>query len=68
MNTNTPAMAIKNDQKSNSIKKDVICLALVVIAVFVLHAFSKNTVDQLYKAKEKNSTAASAAPGRTPVF
>jgi hypothetical protein len=54
MNRNTPAETMK-DQKSKSVKKDAICLALVIAAVFILHAFSKNTADQLYKAKKDNT-------------
>lgn len=49
----TAASSMK--QKYGSVKKDAICLALVIAAVFVLHIFSRNTVDQMYKAKVKDN-------------
>ena len=55
MNNDTPAVALK---KNSSLKKDALCLVLVVIAVFILHIFSKNTVDQLYKTKVKDNPSA----------
>ena len=55
MTRNTFAAMVTKDPKSSSVKKDAICLALVIAAVFILHAFSKNTADQLYKAKKDNT-------------
>jgi hypothetical protein len=58
MSTNTTVAS--TNSKKNPLKKDAICLALVVIAVFILHAFSKSAVEQLYKTKEKANTAITA--------
>jgi len=68
MNTHTPAVPVKKDQKSSTFKKDVICLVLVVIAVFILHAFSRSAIEQLYKAKEKTDTGAGATTKNATVF
>jgi len=68
MNKNTPAAATGKEKKFSSLQKDAICLALVVMAVFALHLFSKSTVEQLYKAKEKDNAAASFPMHKTPVF
>ena len=68
MNKITPAADIKKDQKFSALQKDAICLALVVMAVFALHLFSKSTVEQLYKAKEKDNAAAVVPAYKTPVF
>ena len=53
--------------KTSSVKKDAICLALVITAVFILHIFSKNTVDQLYKSKIKDNATISLSPKKVPV-
>lgn len=66
MNTKIPVTPV-DGRKTTPFKKDAICLALVVIAVFILHAFSKSTVEQLYKTKEKNNTAI-VAPAPATVF
>lgn len=68
MSTNTPAASVKKEQKSSALKKDVICLALVVLAVFILHAFSKSAIEQLYKAKEKTNTGMSASTQSVSAF
>ena len=60
-------MMVSINQKGSSVKKDAICLALVVAAVFALHIFSKNTTDQLYKAK-KDNTAITAPASRKASF
>ena len=65
MNNNTSVTSAK---KSSSIKKDALCLALVVIAVFILHIFSKNTVDQMYKAKVKDNASITEPAKRVSVF
>ncbi|HEY4151347.1 MAG TPA: hypothetical protein VGM41_20555 [Chitinophagaceae bacterium] len=62
MSRNTTPATTTQHQKYSSVKKDAICLALVITAVFVLHIFSKNTVDQLYKAKVKDNAAVSQSP------
>jgi len=67
MSTNTTVVSPNIHPKRNPLKKDAICLALVVIAVFILHAFSKSAVEQLYKTKEKANTAVSA-PVKSAVF
>jgi len=66
MSRNTPVTAT-NRQKNSSIKKDAICLALVITAVFILHIFSKNTVDQLFKSKVKDNATISMSPKKVPV-
>jgi hypothetical protein len=68
MNKNKPAAAIRNEKHQSTLQKDAICLVLVVMAVFALHLFSKSTVEQLYKAKEKDNAAASFPTPKAPVF
>jgi hypothetical protein len=68
MSTNTPAATVKKEQKSSALKKDVICLALVVLAVFILHAFSRSAIEQLYKAKEKTNTGVGVSAQSVTVF
>ncbi len=57
MNKNTPASHLPKQKKFSALQKDAICLALVVMAVFALHLFSKSTVEQLYKSKNKDNAA-----------
>ena len=55
MNIHTPPPPAADNAKSSAFRKDAICLALVVIAVFILHFFSKSAMEQVYKTKEKSS-------------
>jgi len=68
MSTNTPAVPVKKEQQRSALKKDVICLALVVLAVFILHAFSRSAIEQLYKAKEKTNTGMGVSAQNASAF
>ncbi len=68
MSRNTTTATTTQHQKYNSVKKDAICLALVIAAVFALHIFSKNTVDQLYKAKMKDNATTSLSPKKIVAY